>query len=126
WTFHTGELTTSREIRFEATPLVVDGTLYLSTPFGKAFALDPETGHERWRYDAHVDTTAHFGDFGNRGVSTWVDAMKSSAAHCHRRIFLPTTDGRIIALDAGTGTPCAGFGDHGTVNLRKGLRNAPF
>ena len=40
---------------FEATPLVVDGTLYLSTPFNRVIALDPATGAERWTYDPHVD-----------------------------------------------------------------------
>jgi quinoprotein glucose dehydrogenase len=126
WVFHTGELNTMRETRFEATPLVVDGTLYLSTPFGKLIALDPVTGHERWRYDAHVDPMAGFGDFANRGVSTWVDRRTAATAACHRRIYLPTVDGRIIALDARTGALCASFGSRGVVNLRAGLRNTPF
>jgi quinoprotein glucose dehydrogenase len=126
WTFHTGDLTDQHGIRFEATPLVLDGTLYLSTPFGKLFALDAATGAVRWRYDAHVDHDADFGDFANRGVSTWVDPDAAEGSHCRRRIYLPTTDGRIIALDAARGTLCTGFGNDGTVSLRAGLRNAPF
>src|SRR5689334_5691227 len=58
WTYRTGEMAGSdgqrREVKFEATPLVVDGTLYLATPRGKVIALDPETGRERWVYDAKV------------------------------------------------------------------------
>ena len=45
---------------------------------------------------------------------------------CRRRIFLPTIDARIIALDAKAGTPCTSFADRGTLNLRRGLRNTPF
>src|SRR5689334_9951966 len=45
WTYHTGELARSDDrTRFEATPIVVDGALYLSTPFGRVIALDPATG----------------------------------------------------------------------------------
>ena len=46
-------------------------------------------------------------------------------ARCRRRILLATVDARLIALDAREGTPCAGFGENGTVDLRRGLRNAP-
>jgi quinoprotein glucose dehydrogenase len=74
WTYRTGEFARADEhTRFEATPLMVDGTLYLSTPFGRAIALDPATGRERWTYDAHVDATNDFGDPASRGVSTWLD-----------------------------------------------------
>ena len=45
---------------------------------------------------------------------------------CARRIIVATIDGRLIALDAARGTPCAGFGKRGTVDLRRGLRNPPF
>jgi quinoprotein glucose dehydrogenase len=42
WTYRTGEIAgTSSHIAFEATPIVVDGTLYLSTPFGRVIALEP-------------------------------------------------------------------------------------
>ena len=48
-------------------PLMVDGTLFLSTPFGRVIALDPVTGRERWTFDAHVDRGGNWGDFANRG-----------------------------------------------------------
>ena len=48
---------------------MVDGTLYLSTPFGRVIALDPERGTARWTYDAHIDRNGSWGDFANRGVS---------------------------------------------------------
>jgi len=59
-------------------------------------------------------------------VSTWVDPTAAAGAPCKRRIYLTTIDARIVALDAKRGTPCATFGEHGVVNLRRGLRNAPY
>ena len=127
WTYRTGDLVRSNaSTRFEATPLMVDGTLYLSTPGGRAIALDPATGRERWTYDAHVDATNGFGDPASRGVSTWLDPRAKLGAPCRRRIYLPTLDARIIALDSRTGTRCRDFGRSGTVSLRADLRNAPF
>ncbi len=125
WRFNTGELEAG-ERAFEATPIVVDGMLYLSTPLGKIFALDPVTGTTAWRFDAGVRARSGFGDFTSRGVSSWLDSAAAADAPCRRRIIVATTDARLIALDARTGTPCATFGDHGTVSLREGLRNAPF
>jgi quinoprotein glucose dehydrogenase len=128
WTYRTGEASesTRRPAKFEATPLVVDGTMYLSTPFGRVIALDPATGREQWRFDAKVDHNGNWGDFANRGVSTWLDATAPAGAVCRRRIFLSTIDARIIALDAKTGTVCRDFGTNGTISLRRGLRNAPY
>lgn len=127
WTYRTGEMDRTRQpSKFEATPLMVDGTLYLSTPFGRVIALDPATGRAKWTFDAHADRQGNWGDFANRGVSTWVGARTPANAPCRRRIYLGTIDARIIALDARTGALCAGFGDGGTVNLRHGLHNSPY
>jgi quinoprotein glucose dehydrogenase len=128
WTYRTGEIDikTQQPLKFEATPLMVDGTLYLATPLGKVIALDPVTGKARWTYDAHADAMGDWGDFANRGVSTWVDPRSSASSPCHRRIYVGTIDARLIALDARTGAVCRGFGDDGTVRLRKGLRNSPY
>lgn len=125
WRFNTGELDDG-ERSFEATPILVDGTLFLGTPLGKVFALDPATGFTRWRFDAGVPARSGFGDFTSRGVSTWLDSAAAADAPCRRRIILATTDARLIALDARTGVPCRDFGTSGTVSLREGLRNAPF
>jgi quinoprotein glucose dehydrogenase len=128
WTYRTGEIdaVTRQPAKLEATPLMVDNTLYLSTPFGRVIALDPETGRERWTYDAKVDRNGNWGDFANRGVSTWLDAKAPVGSPCRRRIYLGTIDARIIALDARTGALCRGFGAAGAISLRRGLNNAPF
>lgn len=130
WEYRTGERDTRPERgappSLEVTPLMVDGRLYISTPFGRVYALDPATGVPLWRFDADVDINGGYGDFTSRGVSTWLDRAAAPEAVCRRRIFVATIDARLIALDAATGAPCAAFGRRGTVNLRRGLRIAPF
>ena len=116
WTFRTGDAyqpPKSRPTAFEATPLHVDGTLYLSTPLGRVIALDPVTGQQRWAFDAKVPRDAGYGDFASRGVSIWQRGDE-------RRIFVATIDARLIALDARTGQPIPGFGDGGTSISEKG------
>lgn len=123
WTFHSGDISNGSGDRprsgFETTPLVVDGTLYLTTPFNRVIALDPETGKQRWAYDPLVDPTNDYGDgLINRGVATWVDPARSAGQSCRRRIFEATLDARLIALDSATGAPCPDFGQSGQVSLR--------
>lgn len=126
WSIRTGDLMAGRNAgRFEAVPIFVDGTLFLSTPLGNVLALDPETGAERWRFDAKLSLDADYGDFASRGVSTWVDRGLGRGAVCRRRIFVAPVDARLIALDAGTGKPCRNFGNAGQIDLTVGLRNPP-
>jgi quinoprotein glucose dehydrogenase len=129
WRFHTGEgapeFKTRAPTALEVTPLVFRGTMYLSTPLGRVFALDPTSGARRWVYDPQVDRTINFGDFANRGVALWIDTTAVPASRCSLRVFVATIDTRLIALDAATGSPCSDFGQQGTVQLRNGLRNAP-
>ena len=130
WRFSTGEAgpgyETERHTSFEATPLVIGGTMYFSTALGRVFALDAATGAERWRFNPGVARVANFGDFTSRGVSWWVDPTAPRNAPCAARIFVATIDGRLVALDAATGGTCSSFGDGGSVDMRRGLRNAPF
>ena len=129
WRFHTGESAPQFKAKaptaLEVTPLVFRGTMYLSTPLGRVFALDPTTGLERWHFDPQIDRSVTFGDFANRGVALWLDTSAAPGAVCTLRVFVATIDTRLIALDARTGSPCPDFGKRGTVHLRNGLRNAP-
>jgi quinoprotein glucose dehydrogenase len=123
WTFHTGDISEGRDDRkrsgFETTPLLVDATLYLTTPFNRAIALDPETGTQRWAYDPKIDLNGDYGDgLVNRGVATWLDSARPSDQGCRRRIFESTQDARLVAVDAANGAPCPDFGKSGQVNLR--------
>ncbi|HET9706996.1 MAG TPA: pyrroloquinoline quinone-dependent dehydrogenase [Gemmatimonadales bacterium] len=124
WIYRTGDLL-RRYGRFEATPILVDGTLFVSTPLGRVSALDPKTGAERWTFDPMVDLHGSYGDFANRGVSTWLDAAAAAGSPCRRRIYIGTVDARLIALDGATGRACDDFGNHGTIDLTHDLLNAP-
>ena len=125
WTFHTGDMYDpkgrgGKKSAFESTPLFIDGVLYVTTPFGRLIALDPATGAQKWAFDPKSDIAAGFGDFVNRGASTWVDSRSKQ-----RRLFVATIDARLFAIDAATGKACDNFGLGGLVDLRKGLRNPP-
>ncbi len=123
WTYHTGELPDSHgklntTMASEVTPILVDETLYLCTPFNRVIALDPETGAERWVFDPKLDLSGEYGNqFVCRGVSTWLDPKREPDARCKRRIFTATNDARLIALDAADGTPCPDFGENGQIDL---------
>jgi quinoprotein glucose dehydrogenase len=122
WEYHTGTLTPksdlNRKAAFEATPILVDGTLYLSTPFNQVIALDPVTGKERWKYDPDIDRTRNYSEVTSRGVSTWLDPRRKPGDACHRRIILGTIDARLIAVDAATGKVCDGFSQ---IDLTQGV-----
>ncbi len=130
WRTRTGESdsahATVERTSFEATPIMLDGAMYLSTPTGRVLSLDPETGRIRWTFDPKIDRSIEYGDFTSRGVSAWTDRRVPAGGACARRIIVATIDGRLIALDARRGRPCRGFGGGGTVDLRRGLRNPPF
>jgi quinoprotein glucose dehydrogenase len=126
WTYRTGHVAegdrAAETIQFEATPIMVDGTLYLSTPFNRVIALDPQTGTERWTFDPKLDLSIPYAEgFTSRGVSTWLDRTRAADEPCRRRIFVATNDGRLIALDSITGKTCADFGKDGQLELTRGV-----
>lgn len=126
WTYRTGELgaglTAASKLTFEATSVLAFGLLYLETATNIVIALDPQTGQQKWRYDPKVDRARHYSDLAARGVSVWESGDPNRTAPCARRIFTGTLDARLIALDALTGRPCAGFGSSGQVDLTANLR----
>jgi quinoprotein glucose dehydrogenase len=125
WTFHTGELgngvTDWSRSAFEATPILYGGLLYFTTPATNVLAVDAATGALRWRHDSHNRDDLHYSDGVSRGVSLWVDSATAANAPCHARIFAPTLDGRLLALDAATGKLCRDFGDQGRIDLLQGI-----
>jgi quinoprotein glucose dehydrogenase len=126
WVYRTGELGKGVEdwqrSAFEATPILYDGTLYFTTPSTNVVAVDAATGALRWRHDSHNHNDLHYSDGVSRGVSLWLDPAAARGAECRARIYAPTLDGRLLALDATTGKPCEDFGDRGTVDLLQGVR----
>jgi quinoprotein glucose dehydrogenase len=96
----------------ETQPIVVDGVLYGNTPTHKAIALDASTGQLIWRFDSGLDSAG-----ANRGVTYWRGGDDE-------RIFA-AVDQYLYALDARTGHPIPGFGEHGRIDLRKDLDRDP-
>ena len=125
WTFRTGELGHGvkdwTRSAFEATPILYGRTLYFTTPATNVMAVDATSGTLRWRYDTHTRKDVKYSDGVSRGVSLWVDDSTAADAACHVRIYAPTLDSRLLALDAATGRPCQDFGDNGAIDLRRGI-----
>jgi PQQ-dependent dehydrogenase (methanol/ethanol family) len=79
----------------EATPLVVDGVLYVSTAWSKVKAYDAKTGKALWAFDPQVP--------GETGVNACCDVVNRGVAVWKGKVFVGTIDGRLIALDAANG-----------------------
>jgi quinoprotein glucose dehydrogenase len=140
------------ETTFEMTPLKVGDRLFLCTPHQQAIALDATTGQELWRFDPKVLSRLALQHQTCRGLSYWpgngnaaplagpaapdaasvpgaptlpIAAQDSPAVDtCTGMLFLPTADGRIIALDPASGAVCRSFGGGtGQINLWRGMPN---
>ena len=103
----------------QATPLAVDGKLYLCLDGNVAVALDQDTGAEIWRFDPQISTD-NLGMVACRGVSFY-EAGAEVSPECPKRIILGTLDSRLIAVNAENGALCTSFGDGGAVNLLEGF-----
>ena len=124
WEFSTGDMQSRASVMdqsvTEGTPILVDDRLIVCTPFNEVIALDPGSGQEQWRFDAHINLRQQPANkFTCRGVAHWRDS--DTAAHCSSRILMGTNDGRLIAIDAHDGAACSGFGDGGQVVLDVGM-----
>lgn len=124
WRFRTGELSegSADGYSFESNPILVRGTLYVSTGSGIIIAIDPVKGTERWRHDPKLDRTKRTSETANRGVSSWIDSTRDEAEKCFHRIYIGTLDSRLISVDGATGKPCMDFGIKGEIDLSKDIR----
>jgi quinoprotein glucose dehydrogenase len=103
--------------RFEVTPLMAGGLLYVTTPLSEVLGLDPRTGRLAWSYDPEIPTDVRYAEgFTARGAAFWRDS-ETTFEPCSTRVFAATLDGRLVALDARTGKPCRQFGVDGAVSL---------
>jgi glucose dehydrogenase len=101
---------------FESTPLMIDGVLYVTTPYNSIAALDAETGKEFWRFDGEAYKLGQLlssSGWKLRGTAFWRDGGKL-------RVFLNSRH-RLFSLDAQTGAPVPSFGNGGVVSLTDGL-----
>lgn len=111
WVYHTGDLPPDAHTEIQATPIVVNGVLYTTTPTLAVVALRADRGTLRWRFDPFAARARE--SHVNRGVVYWADGDD-------RRILF-TAGRRLFALDAVTGRPIPSFGDSGSVDLGDGL-----
>lgn len=140
------------ETTFQVTPLKVGDRLFICTPHQRVIALDATTGEELWRFDPQVRSGLALQHLTCRGLSYWtrdgaapvaaaaatpqtaalseapdlpVAAQGSTTTdNCPSMLYMPTADGRIIALDPETGAVCQRFGGGtGQINLWQGMPN---
>lgn len=101
---------------YKATPIVIDGTMYIPTSFGSIAALDARTGEEKWVFETgawEAGTPANLG-YNTRGVAYWQRGELT-------RIFFATNDSYLWSIDAESGQPDSRFGEGGRVDLAQGL-----
>jgi len=118
WTYRSGDINVSSGVGAEDqnTPLQIGSTLYHCTAYSKIIAIDADTGKELWRYDS------------KRPAPNWqrcrglgyFEGTSASGAPVHR-LYMPTGDAHLIAIDADTGKPAADFGTDGIVDLTVGM-----
>jgi quinoprotein glucose dehydrogenase len=111
WIYHTGDVAPGTRSEIQATPIVIDGVMYTTTPTLAVVALRADSGTPIWRFDPFTDRKPE--THVNRGVVYWSDGAT-------RRIFF-SAGRRLYSLDATTGRPILQFGDSGWVNLANGL-----
>ena len=90
----------------EVTPLVIEGIMYVTTPYSQVAAIDPTSGEELWAYQLPS------GNPSARGLEYWPGDGNTPA-----QVVFGSTNGKLYSVDAKTGKPNRAFGDNGVVNL---------
>ena len=132
WTARTGDVpqSTGSGAEDQNTPQQIGDRLYVCTAYGKVLALDVDTGEEKWKFDPEARSPnwqrcRGLGYFdGNEAAIKASGALgkpADAAPGCRRRLFLPTIDARLIALDPDSGKPCTDFGKDGVLDLSQGM-----
>ncbi len=128
WQYQTGDVKLPDDVgetTYQVTPLKIGDTLYLCTPHNWAIALDAATGKEKWKFDSNSGMNPDRQHQTCRGVTYWKDPAAQPGAPCAERVYLPTSDARLIALNAANGQLCTGFADNGVLHLEAGMKYNP-
>ena len=88
------DMNTNRAL--EATPIVVDDTMFLSSTWSRVYAVDARTGETKWSYDPEVP-----GEWARKACC---DVVNRGVAVYKGRVYVGTLDGRLVSLDAATGS----------------------
>src|SRR5438094_10283286 len=115
WRFKTDALGPRPEFNYQGTPLMVDGVVYATAGTRRAVvALDAGTGEMPWMHSENEGKRGESAprQLSGRGLSYWTDGRSA-------RIVYVTPGYQMVALDARTGLPAAGFGKNGIVDLKE-------
>ena len=145
WQIQTGDVKGPNDVgetTYQATPLKLGNALYMCTPHNWALALDADTGEALWKFDPKVGENLQRQHQTCRGVSfyagtnpqtsitTDIKAKKvegntftKATTQCDAKIFIPTSDAKLYALNPETGQRCQDFGNEGAIDL---MHNMPF
>ena len=93
WTYHTGA--NSSATSFESSPIVVDGTMYLTGPQSQVYALDAQTGQELWKYVPELTSLA--------ALPLCCGQVNRGVGYGQGKVFVGQLDAKLVALDAGSG-----------------------
>lgn len=124
WSIHTGDVSDGSgkkpESVWSATPLFVNDTVYVSTPFYRVLAISPDTGKIKWTYNSKSELKALTQPaLKTRGVAYWQAKNPKKGEPCQKRIYLGTMDAHIHAIDADTGKLCKDFGNNGILDVNQ-------
>ncbi|WP_165217518.1 glucose/quinate/shikimate family membrane-bound PQQ-dependent dehydrogenase [Affinirhizobium pseudoryzae] len=128
WRYQTGDVKLPQDVgetTYQVTPLKVGNSLYLCTPHNWAIAVDATTGKQQWKYDPNVGLNPDRQHQTCRGVTYYADPAAQPGQACAQRVYLPTSDARLIALDATNGEVCTNFADNGVLHLEQGMPYNP-
>lgn len=128
WQYQTGDVKRPDDVgetTYQVTPLKIGDNLYICTPHNLAIALDAITGKEKWRYDPNVGLNPDRQHQTCRGVTYYKSPSAAPGMPCAERVYLPTSDARLIALDAASGAVCETFADKGVLHLEQGMKYRP-
>ena len=113
WVYQTGDIKGPDDVAettYQVTPLKIRDTLYVCTPHNWAIAIDAKTGKQKWKFNPQEGLQKDRQHQTCRGVTYWRDTARAEGSVCAERIFLPTANARLYALDMATGKPCEDFG----------------
>ncbi len=111
WEYHSEEGKPGDNTQIQCNPIIIDGTLYATSPKLKVFALNATTGERIWEFNPNQDV--NYAMNVNRGVTFWTDGSDE------RILF--SAGPKLFALNAKTGELIPAFGNAGIVNLKEGL-----
>ncbi|MDR3474031.1 MAG: PQQ-binding-like beta-propeller repeat protein [Devosia sp.] len=128
WEVHTGDVSDGSNRNkggppasdWSATPLFVNDTIYVSTPFYRILAVEPDTGKIKWAFDSKSELTDPTqGELKTRGVAYWQADNPVAGQACQKIVYLGTPAGKLFAVDADNGQPCASFGQNGVLDINQ-------